>query len=446
MFESLTERLHTVFSKWRGKGRLTEADVKQGLRQIRLVLLEADVNYKVVKDFIGRVQDRAVGEEVLRSLTPGQQLVKVVNEELIEILGGAGQEEFRLRTDGVPVLMLAGLQGGGKTTTAAKLALYYRRRGRKPLLVATDIQRPAAIHQLEVLGQQANIPVFQMGTRQTPANIARAAVSHAQEKGLDLVVIDTAGRLGIDEMLMEELRDIRAAVTPQETWLVLNATTGQDAVNVAQQFEAGVGVDGYILTMMDGDARGGAALSIRAVTGKPIRFLGVGEKLNDLEPFNAEGLSSRILGMGDILSLIERAEAAIDEEVAEKLEQKLRENKFDLNDFRLQMQQVTKLGPLDQILSLFPGYRKMAARGPVEVDEGRLKRMEAIINSMTEKERTDPDILNGSRRRRIAYGSGTTVQEVNQLLNQYRQMKRMFGQFVEMEKKGIDVGRMFGVR
>jgi signal recognition particle subunit SRP54 len=445
MFEGITERLGTVFRSWRSKGHLTEADVKQGLRQIRLVLLEADVNYKVVKDFIDNVRERALGAEIMRSLSPGQQMIKIVYEELIALLGGAGLEEFRLRTDDVAVLMLCGLQGGGKTTTATKLAVFFRRRGRKPLLAATDVQRPAAIQQLEVLGRQANVPVFQMGERQTPVHIARAAVSHARETNRDLVIIDTAGRLSINEMLMDELREIKAGVQPQETWLVLDAMTGQDAINTAQIFEREVGIDGFVLSKMDGDARGGAAISIRAVTGKPIRFLGIGEKINDLEPFKPEGMASRILGMGDVLSIIERAEAALDEEEMERLEERLRENKFDLNDFRLQMQQVTKLGPLDHLINLVPWIRKPAGVH-LEVDEARLKRMEAIISSMTEQERRHPNLLNGQRKRRVARGSGTTVQEVNQLLNQYHQMKKMFQQLAEMEKRGVDLNRAFGLR
>ncbi|HIE51398.1 MAG TPA: signal recognition particle protein [Armatimonadetes bacterium] len=433
MFEGLSERLYGIFKNLRGKGKLTEVDVQEGLRQIRLVLLEADVNFRVVKDFIAQVRKRAVGQEVLKSLTPGQQLVKIVHEELIRLLGGEEEEGFRLRSGEVAVLLLAGLQGGGKTTTAAKLGVYYRKRGRKPLLTATDVHRPAAIKQLEVLGKQARLPVFSLGERTEPAHIARAALSQARREGHDLLIIDTSGRLHIDEYMMEELRAIREAVSPQATWLVLDAMTGQDAVNVATQFDETVGVDGFILTKLDGDARGGAALSIRAVTGKPIRFIGMGEKLDDLEVFHADRIASRILGLGDVLSLIERAEQEFDQELAWELERKIRTDTLDLNDFRRQLREVTKLGPLEQILSFLPGF-KMA--GPIEIDERKLKRMDAIISSMTEEERRHPEIIKGSRRARIARGSGTSVQEVNELLRQFRQMKKMFKQLTQMEKRG----------
>ncbi|NUQ01825.1 MAG: signal recognition particle protein [Armatimonadetes bacterium] len=449
MFEGLTERLLGVFDRLKKKGVLTEEDVKQSLRQIRLVLLEADVNFKVVKDFLAAVRERAVGEEILRSLTPGQQMIKVVHEELIKLLqGDQPQDNWRLSGE-LPVLMICGLNGSGKTTHTAKLASYYISRGRKPLLVATDVHRPAAIAQLQTLGERVGAPVFQMGDRQEPVHIARAAIAQAKELGRDLVIIDTAGRLHIDAALMQELVELEQGVQPEQTWLVLDAMTGQDAVNVAEQFEAAVRVDGYILSKMDSDARGGAALSIRAVTGKPIRFLGVGEKVGDLEEYHPDRVAGRILGQGDVLSFIERAEQAVDQDLARELEDKLRHKKFDLEDFRLQLRQVHKLGPLDQVLSMIPGVGQGLASGNLQVDESRLHRMEAMIGSMTMDERRRPEIIKSSRRKRIAAGSGTSTREVNALLRQYRQMREMFGQFAELEKTSRgrrQLSRMFGGR
>ncbi len=449
MFEGLTERLLGVFDRLKRKGILTEDDVKQSLRQIRLVLLEADVNFNVVRDFLAAVKERAVGEQILASLTPGQQMIKIVHTELVRLLrGNEPAEPWRLTGD-LPVILLCGLNGSGKTTHSAKLATYYAGRGRKPLLVATDVHRPAAIAQLQTLGERIGQPVFQMGDRQEPVNIARAAVSQARETGRDLVIIDTAGRLHIDAGLMQELVELEAGIQPDQTWLVLDAMTGQDAVNVAEQFEAAVRVDGYILSKMDSDARGGAALSIRAVTGKPIRFLGIGEKVSDLEEYAPDRVAGRILGQGDVLSLIERAEAAMDQQVARELEDKLRSNKFDLDDFRQQLRQVHKLGPLDQVLSMLPGVGQGLASGQLVVDESRLGRMEAIINSMTVNERRRPEIIKSSRRRRIAAGSGTSTRDVNELLRQFRQMKDMFGQFSAMEKTSRGrrhLERLFGGR
>ena len=434
MFEGLTERLLGVFDRLKRKGVLTEEDVQESLRQIRRVLLEADVNFKVVKDFLAQVRGRAVGEEVLASLSPAQQMIKIVHEELIGLLKGAGGSEVWRPLGERPIILVVGLNGSGKTTHSAKLAAWYAERGRKPLLVATDVHRPAAIEQLRTLGERVKVPVFQMGDRVEPVDIAKAALSHAEREGRDLILIDTAGRLHVDAGLMAELVTLKQGVSPQQTWLVLDAMTGQDAVTVAEQFEAAVGVDGYILSKMDSDARGGAALSIRAVTGRPIRFIGVGEKVGDLEEFQPERVAQRILGMGDVLSLIERAERAIDQQTAAELEEKLRRNQFDLEDYRQQLRQVHKLGPLDQVLSLMPGVGQALASGQMVVDESRLKRMEAILSSMTLEERRKPEILRNSRRKRIAAGSGTSPREVNEVLRQYRQMKAMFGQIADMEK------------
>lgn len=449
MFEGLTERLTGLFDRLKKKGILTEEDVQESLRQIRRVLLEADVNFNVVKNFCAQVRQRAVGEEVLASLSPAQQMIKIVHQELIKLLAGeATDDRFRLLGDR-PILLVVGLNGSGKTTHSAKLASYWAARGRKPLLVATDVHRPAAIEQLRTLAEKIHVPMFSMGDRLEPVDIAKAALAHAEREGRDLLIIDTAGRLHIDAGLMAELVTLKTGVKPQQTWLVLDAMTGQDAVNVAEQFEGAVGIDGYILSKMDSDARGGAALSIRAVTGKPIRFIGVGEKVGDLEEFHADRIAQRILGMGDMLSLIERAEAALDQKEAAALEDKLRHNQFDLEDFRTQLRQVHKLGPLDQVLSLVPGVGQALAQGQMVVDESRLKRFEAIISSMTMEERRKPDLLKNSRRKRVAAGSGTSPREVNELLRQYRQMKAMFGQFADMEKSRRGrraLERMFGSR
>ncbi|HEY3298725.1 MAG TPA: signal recognition particle protein [Armatimonadota bacterium] len=434
MFESLSEKLQDVFKKLRGKGTLSEQDVTEALREVRLVLLEADVNFRVVKDFVSRVRERAVGSEILESLSPAQHVIKIVNEELVALLGG---EETALKLAPKPptVIMLAGLQGAGKTTTAGKLANLLRKQGRKPLLVAADIYRPAAIKQLQVLGEQLNIPVFTLGDRQDPVSIAKAALGSAASNGNDVVILDTAGRLHIDEQLMAELTQIKSAVSPNEILLVVDAMTGQDAVNVAQQFNSALEVNGFIVTKLDSDARGGAALSIKAVTGKPIKFAGIGEKLDALEPFYPERMASRILGMGDVLSLIEKAEAAVDQKKAEELEKKFRENKFDFEDYLDQIQQMRKMGPLDQILEMIPGLNAKKMKD-VDIDERQVYRIEAIIRSMTAEERHHPEILNASRRRRIARGSGTSIQDVNRLVNQFDQMKKMMRELSEMEQGG----------
>ena len=434
MFESVSEKLQSVFRRLRGKGALSEQDVNDALREVRLVLLEADVNFRVVKDFIARIRERAVGQEVLQSLSPAQHVVKIVHEELVELLGG---EETALKFASKPptVVMLAGLHGSGKTTTAAKLANLMRKQGRKPLLVAADVYRPAAIKQLQVLGDQLGIPVFTLGEKQDPVSIAKAAVSSAASNGQDIVILDTAGRLHIDSEMMDELARVRSAVAPQEVLLVVDAMTGQDAVNVAEQFNAALVVDGFIITKLDSDARGGAALSMKAATGKPIKFAGVGEKSDALEPFHPERMASRILGMGDILSLIEKAEETLDQKKAEELERKLRENRFDFEDYLDQLQQMRKIGPLDQILGMIPGFNSARMKG-IEIDERQVAQAEAIVRSMTKQERRHPEMLNGSRRRRIAQGSGTSVQQVNRLVNQFEQMRKMIREMAEMEHGG----------
>lgn len=435
MFESLSDKLQNVFKRLRGKGSLTEADVAEALREVRLALLEADVNFRVVKDFIARVRERAVGQDVLESLTPAQMVIKIVDEELTAILGGA---ESRINFAPRPptVIMMVGLQGSGKTTHCAKLANLLRKQGRRPLLAACDIYRPGAIKQLQVVGEQVQAPVFTLGDKQDPVGIARAAAQHAAENGHDVVIVDTAGRLHIDEQMMDEAARMQAALQPQEILLVLDAMTGQDAVRVATEFTGRLGVTGFILTKLDGDARGGAAISIRAVAGQPIKFVGVGEKPDAIEAFHPDRMASRILGMGDVLSLIEKAEAVIDEKQAMELERKLRTNLFDLQDYLEQIQQMRKMGPLDQILNAIPGFSALQGKQKMEIDEPQFNRVQAIIQSMTRAERHDPSLLNGSRRRRIAAGSGTTVQEVNRLLNQFGQMRKMLHGIAEMEKGG----------
>lgn len=427
MFRSLGERLQETFRNLRGRGKLTEADVNSALREVRLALLEADVHFKVVKKFIDRIRERAVGQEVLHSITPGQQVVKIVYDELVDLLGG---ETARLQTAPEPptVILLCGLQGSGKTTTAGKLAAWLRKNGRTPLLVAADTQRPAAVQQLQTIGQGLDLPVFSMGTDIDPVDIARASIGEARRLGRDTVIIDTAGRLQIDEPLMEQLRQIRDAVDPQEILLVVDAMTGQEAVNIAQQFHTTLQLTGAILTKLDGDTRGGAALSLREVTGCPIKFIGVGERTDALEPFHPERMASRILGMGDVLSLVEKAQEAIDAEKAQKLGRKLSEAQFDLEDFLEQMQQVRRLGPLEHILSLLPGASSMKHLKDMHIDEKALSHVEAIIRSMTPEERRNPDILNASRKRRIAKGSGRSVQEVNRLLKQFRDSQKMLKQ------------------
>jgi signal recognition particle subunit SRP54 len=431
MFESLTERLQNAFSKLRGKGKLSEADLSDGLREVRLALLEADVNYRVVRDFTESIKARATGQEVMRSLTPGQQVIKIVNEEMVNLMGGEATR-INMSSDGPTVLVLVGLQGSGKTTAAGKLARRFSRDGRIPLLVAADIQRPAAITQLQVLGESLNVPVFSMGSNESPVKICQAAVKQAVKNGNEPVIIDTAGRLHIDEELMEELRQIKRQVNPTEILLVADSMTGQDAVNVAKEFNDSLDIDGVILTKLDGDARGGAALSIKAVTGKPIKLVGVGEKLDALEEFHPDRMASRILGMGDVLTLIEKAEAAIDEDKAREWEKKIVERRgLTLDDFFDQLQQIKKMGSLDQLADMIPGMS-----GNFQVDEEQMKRTEAMIRSMTVQERHNPRIINGSRRMRIAKGSGTTVQDVNRLLKQFSQMNRMVRQFTAPGKKG----------
>jgi signal recognition particle subunit SRP54 len=433
-FEGLSERLQNVMNKIRGKGKVTEDDVKEMMREVRLALLEADVNFKVVKDFVKRVSERAVGQEVLKSLTPGQQVIKVVKEELTELMGGE-QSKIAVASRPPTVIMMVGLQGAGKTTTTGKLANLLRKRyNRKPLLVAADIYRPAAIKQLETLGKQLNMPVFSLGDQVSPVEIAKQALEKAKEEHYDYVLIDTAGRLHIDEALMDELKQMKEVAKPDEIFLVVDAMTGQDAVNVAQSFHEQLGITGVILTKLDGDTRGGAALSIRAVTNTPIKFVGMGEKLDALEPFHPERMASRILGMGDVLTLIEKAQAAVDEEKAKELEQKMRTATFTLDDFLEQLGQVRKLGPLDEILKMLPGANKIKGLNNIQIDEKQISRVEAIIRSMTKEEKTHPEIINGSRKKRIAKGSGTSVQEVNRLLKQFDEMKKMMKMMTNIPK------------
>ncbi|MGE5509122.1 MAG: signal recognition particle protein [Chitinophagales bacterium] len=432
-FENLASRLSETFRRLRGKGRLTEADVQAALREVRVALLEADVNLKVVKEFVRRVGERAVGQEILESLTPAQHVIKIVHEELTALLGGT-QARLAQAGRGPTVVMLCGLQGSGKTTTTGKLAHLLKKQGRRPLLVACDIYRPAAIDQLKVVGGDAGVPVFTLG-QIDPVEIACKALEHARLHGNDPVLIDTAGRLHIDEALMDELKRMRAAVHPHEILLVVDAMTGQDAVSVAERFNAELGIDGVVLTKYDGDARGGAALSIRSVTGKPIKFVGTSEKLEGLEAFHPDRVASRILGMGDVLTLVEKAQEAFDAKQAQAMQTKLKEARFDLEDFLGQMQQMRKLGPLDEVLRMLPGA---AGKGlaNLQVDEKQLKRVEAIIQSMTPHERRNPHLIDGSRRRRIAAGSGTQVQDVNRLLKQFEMTRQMMKQLGFGEKKG----------
>jgi signal recognition particle subunit SRP54 len=434
IFEGLSEKLQNTINKFRGKGRVTEKDVKEMMREIKLALLEADVNFKVVKDFINKVSERAVGQDVLESLTPGQQVIKIVHEELIELMGSV-PSKVTFSNKPPTVYMMVGLQGSGKTTTSGKLANLLRKQGKSPLLVACDVYRPAAVKQLQVVGGQLNVPVFAIEGNTDPVYIAKKALEHATAKLYDLVIIDTAGRLHINEELMDELDNIKKAVHPQEILLVIDSMTGQDAVNVADSFNQKLGVDGLILTKLDGDTRGGAALSVKAVTGKPIKFAATGEKLSDIEPFFPDRMASRILGMGDVLSLIEKAQEAFDEKKAIELEKKLRTQQFTFDDFLDQMQQVKKMGPLSQVLGMIPGMNTKALSN-IEVDEKKLGHVEAIIKSMTAKERNDPGIINGSRRKRIAAGSGTTIQEVNSLLKQFEEMKKMMKMMNNMGKRG----------
>ena len=441
-FEGLSEKLSAAFKKLRGKGRLSEADVKEAMREIRLALLEADVSYKVVKQFIAQVTERAVGSDVLEALSPAQTIIKIVNEELTALMGGTSTK-LEISSKPPTVVMLVGLQGAGKTTNGAKLAgLMKRQNGKRPLLAACDIYRPAAIKQLEVVGGQLDIPVFQMG-QTDPVDIARAAIEHARQHGNDMVFLDTAGRLHVDEALMDELKRMKAAVHPNEILLVVDAMTGQDAVNVAASFNEALGIDGVMLTKLDGDTRGGAALSVRAVTGKPIKFAGVGEKLDELEVFHPERMASRILGMGDVMSLIEKAEMQFDQKEAEKMARKMQEDKFDLNDMLDQLRQIQKMGNLKSILSMLPGVGNQLK--DVDIDERQFSRVEAIILSMTREERTKPDILNPSRKRRIAAGCGLKVEDVNRLVKQYDSMRQLMKQVKGMGKKGRGFPRGMGL-
>lgn len=434
-FEGLSEKLQNIFKNLRGKGKLSEKDVELALREVRLALLEADVNYKVVKDFIARIKERAIGSEVLESLTPGQQVIKIVNDEMAQLMGGT-QSKISMSPKPPTIVMMVGLQGSGKTTSSAKLARYLKKQGRRPLLVACDIYRPAAIKQLQVLGEQLEINVFSMGDKQNPVDIAKAARSYAETQGFDVVIIDTAGRLHVDDVLMTELEKIKELCRPHEILLVVDAMTGQDAVNVAAAFDQRLGLDGVVLTKLDGDTRGGAALSVKAVTGKPIKFAGVGEKLDALEPFYPDRMASRILGMGDVLTLIEKAQATVDAKKAEELERKLRKNEFTLEDFLDQIQQMKSMGPLNQIMDMLPGMGKAKALKDVEINEKDIKHTEAIVRSMTPEERRRPEIINGSRRKRIATGSGTSVQEVNKLLKQFEQTQKFIKQLNQMQHSG----------
>lgn len=425
-FESLSDKLQNIFKNLRGKGRLSEADVKAALKEVKMALLEADVNFKVVKQFVKSVEERAVGEEVMNSLTPGQMVIKIVNEELVKLMGGQITELSLRPPSEISVLMMVGLQGAGKTTTTAKLAGKLKSQGRRPLLVACDVYRPAAIEQLKVNGEKQGVPVFSMGDKHSPVNIAKAALEHAAKNSNNVVILDTAGRLHVDEDMMEELQAIKEAVTVHQTILVVDAMTGQDAVNAAGAFHEKVGIDGVILTKLDGDTRGGAALSIRYVTGRPILFAGMGEKLSDLEPFYPDRMASRILGMGDILTLIEKAEAEFDEEKGRELERKMKKNEFDFNDFLDSMQQMKKMGGIGDVMNMIPGMsNKLKGQ---EIDDKPLRKTEAIILSMTPKERANPKCINPSRKIRIAKGAGVQVQDVNRLLKQFDQMKQMMKQ------------------
>ena len=427
-FESLSDKLQNIFKNLRGKGRLSEADVKAALKEVKMALLEADVSFKVVKQFISSIQERAVGEEVFGSLTPGQTVIKIVTEELVKLMGSETTEIALKPGNEITVIMMAGLQGAGKTTTTAKIAAKLKAKGKKPLLVACDVYRPAAIKQLQINGEKVDVPVFSMGDKISPVDIAKAAVEHASKNGFNVVILDTAGRLHIDEGMMEELEQIKETVNVYQTILVVDAMTGQDAVNVSGTFNDKIGIDGVILTKLDGDTRGGAALSIRSITGKPILYIGMGEKLSDLEQFYPDRMASRILGMGDIQSLIEKAAAQVDEEQAKELSQKLRKAEFDYNDFLSQMQQIKKMGGMGSILSMMPGVGSQLAG--VDMDEGErsMHRVESIILSMTKEERANPGLMNPSRKQRIAKGAGVDIGEVNRLVKQFDQMKKMMKQ------------------
>ena len=431
-FEGLADKLAATFKKLRSKGKLTESDVREAMREVRLALLEADVNFRIAKEFVAKVTERAVGTQVLESLTPAQQVIKIVNEELTALMGGE-QSRIKMASKPPTVILLCGLQGSGKTTHAGKLAYMFKGQGRRPLLVACDVYRPAAVKQLQVVGERAGVPVFEMG-QGDPVKIARAAVSNARDHGNDPVIIDTAGRLHIDETLMAELQNIKSAVEPQEILLVVDAMTGQDAVNVASAFNEAMGIDGVILTKLDGDTRGGAALSVRAVTGKPIKLVGMGEKLEDLEPFYPERMASRILGMGDVLTLIEKAQTQVDEKKTAELAKKLKTNSMDLTDFLEQMRQVKKMGSLRSVMEMLPGVGGKLKDVDLDEQQKQLMSFEAIITSMTMRERRRPEIINASRRRRIAAGSGTRVEDVNRLLRQFEQARKLIKQMGGMSR------------
>lgn len=434
MFESLGDKLNAAFKKFRSKGKLTEADIKAGMREIKLALLEADVNFKVVREFVNAVSERAVGAEVLESLLPGQQVVKIVNEELTNLMGKT-QSKLTISPAPPTVVMMVGLQGAGKTTHAGKLAGMYKKQGKRPLLVACDVYRPAAIKQLEIVGEKLEIPVFTLGDKVSPVKIAEEGLAYARQKGYDMVFIDTAGRLHIDEQLMDELRQIKQKTEPTEILLTVDAMIGQDAVNVAQTFNEQLDITGVILTKLDGDTRGGAALSVRYVTGKPIKFIGTGEKLDAIEPFHPDRMASRILGMGDVLSLIEKAESAYDEKKAAELEQKIRQQTFTLDDYLDQFAQLKNMGSIEQLAGMMPGVKPGALKD-AKIDESAMAHQEAIIRSMTPAERAKPEIIGGSRKRRIALGSGTSVEEVNKLLRQFDQIKKLMKQFSNPSKLG----------
>ena len=435
MLDNLSEKLQATFKKLKGRGKINEKDVKEAMREVKLALLEADVNFKIVKDFIKVVKERSVGSEVLESLTPGQQVIKIVNEELTNLMGET-QSKIEYSSNTVSTIMMVGLQGAGKTTTTGKIAKLLREKDhKKPLLVACDIYRPAAIKQLQVVGEQLDIPVFSMGDKTNPVDIAKAGIEHAKKNGLDLVILDTAGRLHIDEALMDELVNIKSEVNPKEILLTVDSMTGQDAVNVAKNFNETLEVSGVVLTKLDGDTRGGAALSVRKVTGKPIKFIGVGEKLDDIEMFHPDRMASRILGMGDVLTLIEKAEKAFDEDKAKDLQKKIKNQQFDFDDFLEQMEQMRDMGPMQDILKMIPGMGSKAMKG-INIDEKELDKIEAIIKSMTPAERKNAKLINGSRKKRIAAGSGTTPRDVNKLLKQFKQSKKMMQQMSNMKGMG----------
>lgn len=429
VFENLSDKLQNTLGKLKGRGKISEKDVDEAMREVKLALLEADVNFKVVKNFVKKVKERSIGSEVMESLTPGQQVIKIVNEELTNLMG-TSEVKLNFAKQGPTVILMCGLQGAGKTTTVGKLAKKLKKEGKRPLLVACDVYRPAAIKQLEVVSKQVEVPFFQMGDKISPVDISKAALEHAKKNGNNVVIIDTAGRLHIDEGLMEELKEIKASTNPDDTLLVLDAMTGQDAVNVAQEFDQALNITGVILTKLDGDARGGAALSIRAVTDKPIKFITMGEKMDQLEVFHPDRMASRILGMGDVLSLIERAQSSVDEKKARELEEKLRSQSFTFDDFLDQLEQMKKMGPIGELMGMIPGVNKQALKGFDESgSEKAMKQMEAIIRSMTAKERANPDIIDNSRRKRIAQGSGTQLVEVNRLIKQFKDLRKMMKQF-----------------